>query len=239
MQVIPSIDIFEGRCVRLVKGQFGDRTDYAVDPRTMAELFFQAGARSLHVVDLEGASKGRVTNWDTIERILSLKGHEIQVGGGIRSELEIEKLLALGAARIVIGSVAVQSPQNVTTWVGRFEPKDFCIALDIRNGELMYDGWQKSAATSFSDTMELMLKCGITRFLSTDISKDGMLSGPNLELYSTLVRKYPGVQWFASGGVRSVEDVIALKSAGLAGAIVGKALFEGTIRLEELLEAAC
>ncbi|MBI1807119.1 MAG: 1-(5-phosphoribosyl)-5-[(5-phosphoribosylamino)methylideneamino]imidazole-4-carboxamide isomerase [Ignavibacteria bacterium] len=239
MQIIPAIDIIEGQCVRLVEGEFSTRTNYSNDPAVMAEQFLRAGARHLHVVDLEGAKEGRVVNWKSIERILSVKGLEVQVGGGIRADVDIDRLLRMGAARVVVGSVAVRSPETVKPWAEKFGAETLCIALDLKDGRLAYDGWQNVDARRLSDVVPVMLQSGINRFLSTDIRRDGTLAGPNLELYSMLVRTYPQAQWFASGGVHSVENVRALKSIGVAGVIIGKAFYEGTLRVEELIGASC
>jgi phosphoribosylformimino-5-aminoimidazole carboxamide ribotide isomerase len=239
MQVIPSIDIVNGRCVRLFRGDFENKTVYEMSPAEMAERFIQSGARSLHVVDLDGARDGHIRNWDAMSEILALRNVEIQVGGGIRTEEEIKRLLKLGAGRVVVGSVAVKSGEAMRQWAEKFGPAKFCVALDLVNGQLVYGGWLMKTDRSLSDTVEEMMQCGISNFLSTDIRKDGTLEGPNVGLYASLVREYPQVEWFASGGVRSADDVRALKTAGVSGAIVGKALFEGKVRLEDLLEAAC
>jgi phosphoribosylformimino-5-aminoimidazole carboxamide ribotide isomerase len=239
MHIVPSIDIVEGQCVRLLKGEYEKKTTYSLSPKEMAQQFIHSGASSLHVVDLDGAKDGRVINWDALQEILMLRGVEIQVGGGIRTESEIERLLELGATRVVVGSAAVTTPELVQGWAKRFGSTKFCIALDLDGGRLAYQGWLKKTNRTLADTVVEMTNYGITRFLSTDIRKDGTLEGPNVELYTSLVQTYPQVSWFASGGVRSIEDVRALKAIGLSGVIIGKALFEGALRLEDLLEASC
>lgn len=239
MQIVPSIDIVEGQCVRLLKGEYAKKTTYSVIPAEMAKRFIHSGARSLHIVDLDGAKEGSIKNWVALEKILMLQGAEIQVGGGIRTDWEIARLLELGATRVVIGSAAIESPEQVRGWIEQFGPAKFCIALDLREGQLAYQGWLKKTESELSDTVAEMTNYGITRFLSTDIGKDGTLEGPNLDLYSSLVKGYPQLKWFASGGVRSIEDVRALKAIGVSGVIIGKALFEGALCLEDLLEAAC
>ncbi len=239
MQVIPSIDIINGQSVRLLKGDYGEQTTYSVRPAEVARQYASAGARSIHVVDLDGAKKGRVENWTTLYEILSFDGVEVQVGGGVRTEAEIEKLLKAGASRVVLGSLVVKSPELLDDLAGRFGPDRFCVSLDLKDGQIAYEGWLKSSRTTLEDLVRKGNECGIGCFLSTDISKDGTLRGPNTELYASLVQRFPGVHWLASGGVRSADDIRALKAAGVAGAIVGKALFEGLARLEDLLEAAC
>jgi phosphoribosylformimino-5-aminoimidazole carboxamide ribotide isomerase len=239
MQVIPSIDIINGESVRLLKGDYGEQTTYAVRPKEVARQYIAAGARSLHVVDLDGAKKGHVQNWVTITEILSLEGAEIQVGGGIRTHAEIERLLSAGAKRVVLGSLVIKAPDVLSGLAETFGPEHFCIALDLKDGRLAYQGWLKSSRTELAEIVSKGEECGIRQFLSTDISKDGMLGGPNTQLYASLVQRFPNVSWLASGGVNSSRDIVALKQAGVSGAVVGKALFEGVVRLEELLEAAC
>ena len=239
MQIVPSIDIVDGQCVRLLKGEYEKKTIYSLSPKDMAQQFIHSGASSLHIVDLDGAKNERVTNWEALQKVLMLPGSEIQVGGGIRTESEIERLLELGATRVVLGSTAIVSPELVQGWAKKFGPTKFCIALDLDGSRLAYQGWLKKTKKTLADAVVEMTNSGITRFLSTDIQKDGTLEGPNVELYTSLVQTYPQVNWFGSGGVRSIEDVRALKAIGVSGVIIGKALFEGALRLEDLLEAAC
>jgi len=234
MFIIPAIDIFDGQCVRLVEGNFSRLKSYSADPEVMARQFLKAGMRHLHVVDLEGAKEGKVINWSAIDRILSVKGMEVQVGGGVRTENDVEMLLAAGVAFVTIGSVAVRTPELFEEWAKKFGAEKFCVALDVRDGQLAVGGWQQSDELTLPDAVQRIRKCGITRFLSTDIRRDGTLAGPNLELYSMLVHEYPDAQWLASGGVRSIEDLSALKNTGVAGVIIGKAIYEGTLQLKEL-----
>lgn len=235
MQIIPAIDIFENQCVRLTGGVFASRKDYSLDPYEMARTFVRAGASHLHIVDLEGAKDGRVVNWSSIEKILSLEDVAVQVGGGIRTEEEIERLIGLGAKRIIIGSIAVRSQELFYSWVKRFSPKLFCVALDLKDGKLAFEGWQQFDSSDLPGVILRMIDLGIDRVLSTDIRRDGLLAGPNLDLYRKLIGDFPAVEWIASGGVRSEEDVQALEEAGVAGVIIGKALYEGKIKLNELL----
>lgn len=234
MQVIPAIDIFDGRCVRLSEGSFTQRTTYSPDPFDMASAFAEAGAACLHVVDLEGAKEGRVTNWASVERILSLKSVSVQVGGGIRTEAEAERLVTLGAAYIVVGSAAIRTPAIFDAWIRRFGPRRFCLAVDVRDGQIAVEGWQQPGGRSIHDIVAEAAGKGIRRFLSTDIRRDGMLGGPNLELYRTLVRDFPDLEWIASGGVRSKADISSLEQTGVAGVVVGKALYEGGLALKDL-----
>ena len=239
MQIIPSIDIIDGQCVRLLRGEYSNKTIYPATPAEAARRYLDSGATSLHIVDLDGARGARIANWPALQEILALRGAEVQVGGGIRSDSDITRLLELGAARVVIGSSAVESPESVRRWAERFGPSKFCIALDLHEGQLALRGWQTKSDSNLHETIAEMTNGGITSFLSTDIRKDGTLEGPNAELYASLVQTYPQANWFASGGVRSIGDVRALKAIGVSGVIIGRALFEGALRLEDLLEAAC
>jgi len=234
MRIIPAIDIFEGKCVRLTEGVFSTQKVYSDDPFTMAERFLQTGAKELHVVDLEGAKNGRVMNFPTIERILALKNIAVQVGGGIRTEGEVERLLNAGATRIVIGSMAIRNPEIVATWVPIFGGNKFIAALDFKDTELATEGWQESQVADMKEVVLRMVNLGIGTFLSTDIRRDGTMKGPNVMLYRGLVQNFPGVKWIASGGVRSMDDIRALEDTGVDGVIVGKALYEGHLSLDSL-----
>ncbi len=239
MQVIPSIDIADGKCVRLLKGDYRQMTVYSSSVVETAKQFIDSGATAIHVVDLDGAKEGRVTNRNAIRDITALRGVEVQVGGGIRTDEEIRQLLDIGAKRVVVGSVVVRSDRLVGEWAARFGPDKFCIALDLRNGRLAYQGWQMQSDADVIGVVTDVMRCGINRFLSTDITKDGTLGGPNAEMYRSFVNNVPTANWFASGGVGSVGDIRALSSTGVSGVIVGKALMEGKVRLRDLLEAAC
>ncbi|HTP13665.1 MAG TPA: 1-(5-phosphoribosyl)-5-[(5-phosphoribosylamino)methylideneamino]imidazole-4-carboxamide isomerase [Bacteroidota bacterium] len=239
MQIIPSIDIAGGKCVRLLRGDFRRMTVYPTGAADVARQFIDSGATAIHVVDLDGAKAGRVTNWNVIGEIGALSGAEVQVGGGVRSDVEIEGLLACGADRVVVGSAVLHADGMVNEWARKFGPGRFCVALDLRNGHLAYQGWQMESEEDVAGVVADVMQFGIVRFLSTDIRKDGTLGGPNVDLYRSLVTRFPQARWYASGGVGSVDDIRALKATGVAGVIVGKALMEGKVRLRDLLEAAC
>ena len=223
----------------MTKGEFSLRTDYEPDPCEFARQFAGAGATLLHVVDLEGAKEGRIMNWSAILSLVSLRVASIQTGGGIRTEEDVARLLDAGVDHVVVGSVALQSPELIERWVHRFGPGKFCVAVDVKDGELAYHGWQSTGGPALSDVVPRMSGMGITRFLSTDIQRDGTLGGPNVVMYKDLVKEYPSVEWLASGGVRSKEDVRELSSSGVAGVVIGKALLDGTLHIEELLNPSC
>ncbi len=236
MQIIPAIDIYQDQCVRLTEGKFRSRTDYQLDPYTVAQQFVASGARCLHVVDLEGAKEGKIKNWKSIRRILSIKDIAVQIGGGVRSDGEIERLVGMNADRIVVGSVALQTPKILERWVQRFGSDRFVIALDVLDGHVALAGWQVVDRISVEKAIPRYVGMGVGRILSTDIRRDGTMNGPNLEMYTSLVRKFPRLELLASGGVRTVQDVHSLKKTGVFGVIIGKALYEGQLRLEELLK---
>ncbi|MFI5251729.1 MAG: 1-(5-phosphoribosyl)-5-[(5-phosphoribosylamino)methylideneamino]imidazole-4-carboxamide isomerase [Bacteroidota bacterium] len=234
MQIIPAIDIIDNTCVRLSEGDFSNTKTYNITPKEKAREFQQAGATWIHVVDLEGARNKRIVNWKAIAEICSINNLHLQLGGGIRSYDDIQRLLSLGVKRIVIGSLAVQSPGIIIDWVRRIGCSVFVIALDIKDGKIATNGWIETDAAPLGDVVKTMTSAGIRRFLSTDIRRDGMLEGPNIELYKNLVQQYPKVKWYASGGVRSIEDIESLERTGVEGAIVGKAIYENRIDINAL-----
>ena len=239
MYIIPAIDIYRSQCVRLVEGDFTKRTSYARSPFAAAEQFVNAGARALHIVDLEGAREGRIVNAFSIAKIRVLKDVEIQVGGGIRTDAAVDFLLGMEIDRVVVGSVALRAPELFASWVARFGPDKFCVALDLKDGEIAHNGWQHTDPSDFTATVDRLSRLGVKRILTTDIRRDGRLEGPNITLYKQLVETFPTVEWIASGGVRGKEDITALHTTGAAGVVVGKALHEGRVRLEDLLEMPC
>jgi len=235
MQIIPAIDIFQGTCVRLTGGLFSARTDYDLDPAQVAVRFFSEGAEYLHVVDLEGAKNGNVVNWDAIRAVAAAGPGKLEAGGGIRTEDEIARLLDIGVDRVVVGSVALTDPERLAGWLGAWGAERICVALDVRDGGIAYAGWQETGRETIEDAAARLIAAGVRTFLSTDIARDGRLSGPNLTLYEKLTRRFPQIRWLASGGIRSKEDVQALRRTGVAGAVIGKALYEGHLNLKELI----
>jgi phosphoribosylformimino-5-aminoimidazole carboxamide ribotide isomerase len=239
MQIIPSIDIIDNSCVRLAKGDFANSTNYHVTPLEKAAEFHKAGAEYVHVVDLDGAKNKRIMNWQAIAEVCSIKGLRLQVGGGVRQHADVRRLFTLGVKRIVIGSLAVQSPGIIKEWVREFGPSGFVIALDLKDGHVATGGWLETDPIPVGKVVASMEEIGIQRFLSTDIRRDGMLEGPNLELYRYLVKQYSKVKWYASGGVRSTEDIDSLEQTGVEGVIVGKAIYEHRIDINSLWKTEC
>jgi len=239
MELIPAIDLKAGRCVRLYKGDFAAETVYSNDPAQILDRYVRLGARRVHVVDLDGARDGEQANRGVIEKLASRRDVRLQVGGGLRTLARVDALLAAGAERVVIGSVAVIRPIEVASWFAEIDASRIVLALDIRldaSGTplLTTHGWQQTSTTSLWEAVERYSKHGLKHVLCTDIDRDGALSGPNLELYSQAVRRYPAIQWQASGGVSSGADLRALRDCGVSAVISGKAMLENKISDEEL-----
>lgn len=238
MQLIPAIDIRNGACVRLLKGDFAQETRYAVDPARLASRYRALGARYLHLVDLDGAAQGQPANVEAIRAIAAVDGLRVQLGGGIRSATALALTFAI-AERAVIGSLAVSSPATVQGWLRDYGTDRLVLALDVRIGpdgtpHVTTHGWRESTRQTLWDTLDRYTDTGIEHVLCTDIERDGALAGPNLALYAECVRRYPDIGWQASGGVSGIEDLEALAETGVAAAIAGKALLEGRITDEEM-----
>jgi phosphoribosylformimino-5-aminoimidazole carboxamide ribotide isomerase len=238
MFLIPAIDLRDGRCVRLLQGDFARETRYDVDPVELACHYRSLGAAWLHVVDLDGAKRGTPVNLDVIEEIRARSGLRVQFGGGIRDAQSLARALEI-ADRAVIGSLAVTTPDLVAMWLEQHGPERITLALDVRigaDGEAMIatHGWTQASSATLAATVERFLKADLRHVLCTDIDKDGALTGPNLALYADCVRRWPAVRFQASGGVRDASDLTALAATGVAGAISGRALLEGRIKDEEI-----
>ena len=238
MILFPAIDIRNGRCVRLTEGKFECETVFAEDPAEMAVRWADAGAEYLHVVDLDGALAGQSSNTEVIKRILAKVKIPVQVGGGIRTLANIEKMLALGVTRVILGSVAVRDPELVRAACHKF-PGQVVVGIDAKNGEVAVEGWGIGGGIGAVELAKKMAAVGVERIIFTDISRDGMLSGVNVEATAELA-KTSGVKVIASGGVSSLADLKALQlheADGIEGCIVGKAIYTGALDLKEALAA--
>jgi len=238
MELIPAIDIRDGRCVRLLRGDFDRETRYELDPVELAVRYRDVGARWLHVVDLDGAKRGESQNLPLIERMRTASGLKIQLGGGLRTHDGLLRALTI-AERAVIGSLAVTDPATVGAWLDELGGERLTLALDVRLGEdgtptIATHGWTKASAVTLAEAVERYLARGLRHVLCTDIDRDGALSGPNVALYADCVRRWPQIAFVASGGVRDARDLTALARVGVAGAVSGKALLEGTLTPEEM-----
>lgn len=239
MNVIPAIDIKDGRCVRLFQGDFERETEYASDPLAVAARFASLGCRTLHLVDLDGARTGQRANRDIAARIVSESGFDVQVGGGLRDSAAVRELLDVGARRCVLGSVAVTDPAAVAGWLREFGPERIVLALDVRvsaagDPTLATHGWTEQSRHSLWACIDSYVAIGLRHVLCTDIDRDGALSGPNIDLYREFGERFPTLELQASGGVRDLADLIALREAGAASAITGRALLDGRITAKEI-----
>ncbi|HUY68297.1 MAG TPA: 1-(5-phosphoribosyl)-5-[(5-phosphoribosylamino)methylideneamino]imidazole-4-carboxamide isomerase [Alphaproteobacteria bacterium] len=240
MEIFPAIDLQQGQCVRLTQGNFEAATVYDSDPLRAAKTFFEAGARWLHVVDLDGAQAGDTRQIDLITRLAQRALLRLQVGGGIRDEAAIEHLLGSGVARVVIGSLAVKNPPLVKEWLTRFGPERIVIAFDVcfdekKEPEVVTHGWQSGSQKSLWEVLGAYKGSGLRTILCTDVTRDGMLAGTNHALYFALRARHPQIDVLASGGVNGLADLRALAHIGVAGTVVGKALYEGRVDLGEAI----
>lgn len=239
MELIPAIDLKEGRCVRLFKGDFAAETVYSTDPAAVLERYRSLGARRVHVVDLDGARDGEQPNRQIIMDLARQDKVLLQVGGGLRTLDRVKELLEAGVERAVIGSVAVTQSDEVARWMTIVDPQRVVLAFDVRLNEagapmLTTHGWQKTSDVVLWHAVERYLKAGLAHVLCTDVSRDGAMTGANCELYAEAVRRFPQLQWQASGGVANGGDLIKLRECGVAAVISGKAMLENTITPEEL-----
>jgi phosphoribosylformimino-5-aminoimidazole carboxamide ribotide isomerase len=237
--LIPAIDVRAGRCVRLYQGDFAAETCYAPDPAQLLRRYQALGTRWLHVVDLDGARDGTRANAAVIAALASLGTLPLQVGGGVRSSQAIRELLDSGVARVVIGSAALERPDEVATWLGRFGAERLCLAFDVRaetaaEARVHTHGWTQDSGVSLWAALGRYATGSVRHILCTDIGRDGALTGPNLDLYRSAVARFPDLAWQASGGVRDAADLAALARTGVTAAVSGKALLEERINREEL-----
>jgi len=239
MRLIPAIDLKGGHCVRLLKGDFAAETRYDAEPRALLAKYREFGADWLHVVDLDGARDGSGGNRAIIAGLADQSAVKLQVGGGLRNSAAVAQMLDLGIARVVVGSAALIKADRVRTWLDYFGPERIALAFDVRLDEagvpcVATHGWRQQSQLSLWDAAASFANFELKHVLCTDVSRDGALSGPNVELYTEAVRRFPKIEWQASGGVRDARDLRALAACGAAAAISGKALLEELIPLEEL-----
>jgi phosphoribosylformimino-5-aminoimidazole carboxamide ribotide isomerase len=234
MRIIPAIDIIDGKCVRLTQGDYAQKKVYNENPLEVAKTFEDAGLRYLHLVDLDGARAGKVTNWKVVESITSRTNLYVDFGGGIKTDDEIARLFDSGVKQANVGSIAVKDPGVVHRWIEAHGGERIILSADVKNELIAIGGWKENSAINIIDFIESFLRKGITYVACTDISTDGMLQGPNVTLYEKLLKTFPSVRLIASGGVSGVEDLENLKKINVDGVIVGKAIYEGRISLQQL-----
>lgn len=235
IELIPAIDIIEGKCVRLTQGDYKRMTTYNHDPLEVAKEFQDHGIRRLHVVDLDGAKAHHIVNYKALERIASRTSLIIDFGGGIKSDRDLEIAFDSGAQMITGGSIAVKKPEMFLSWLDKFGSEKIILGADAKDGKVAVSGWLESSDKELIPFIDSFIKSGVRKVIATDISKDGMLEGPSIDLYKKIMEQIPDIYLIASGGVASVSDIEKLELAGIPAVIFGKALYEGRITLKELL----
>lgn len=234
MEIIPAIDIIDGKCVRLTEGDYSQKTIYSEHPLDIAKSFEAAGIKRLHLVDLDGAKAGKVTNWAVLESIAKNTGLVIDFGGGIKQESDLKIVFESGASLATIGSLAVKNPELFSSWLNIYGEDRFLLGADVKGEKIAIGGWLETTEETVFDFIDGYLQKGVQQIFCTDISKDGKLEGPSIELYQNIIQQFPELHFIASGGVSSMQDINALKMIGCSGVIVGKAIYEGRIKIIEL-----
>ena len=234
IEIIPAIDIIDGKCVRLTQGDYDTKKVYNEDPVEVAKMFEAHGIRRLHTVDLDGARSAHIVNYKTIERIADHTSLVIDFGGGIKSDEDIDIAFASGATMVTIGSVAVKNPVLFETWLEKYNDNKIILGADVKNGRISINGWKEEGEDELLPFLHHYVSRGVDNVLCTDISKDGMLEGPAVSLYEEVMKEFPKLNLIASGGVSCIEDIDLLNSAGIPSVVFGKAIYEGRIKMEEL-----
>lgn len=235
IELIPAIDIINGQCVRLTKGDYDQKTIYG-DPLKMAQDFESIGFNRLHVVDLDGAKSHHVVNVQVLRSIASQTNLTIDFGGGIKTESDIEAAFENGAAMVTIGSIAVTNPDLFITWLEKYGAEHIILGADVRNGKVSINGWKEDSTEDLLPFLRKYIEAGVKNVLCTEISKDGTLQGPAIDLYQQIMEAYPHLHLIASGGVSCIDDIKALDKAGIPAVVFGKAIYEGRIDLQELIK---
>ena len=238
IELIPAIDIIGGKCVRLAKGDYDKKTEYSESPVDVAKAFQQMGFRRLHIVDLDGARSKHIVNSKILNDIASATTLQIDFGGGIKSDTDISTAFDYGASMITIGSLAVTDKEKVFSWIDRYGAEKIIIGADVKGTTIAVNGWQEESSEELLPFISKYVQRGISKFLCTDISRDGMLNGPSVDLYKTILNKFPNLHLIASGGVSSNEDIYNLEAEGVPAVVFGKAFYEGKINVKQLLSHA-
>lgn len=236
IELIPAIDIIDGKCVRLEQGLYQQKKTYSDQPLLVARHFTDLGIRRLHLVDLDGAKAGRVVNLDILQSIADNTPLIIDFGGGIKSDEDIQSVFDAGAAMITAGSIAVKDRVKVEKWLAHYGPEKIILGADTRNGKISINAWQEDTSLGIIDFVQGYMELGIARLICTDIERDGMLGGTALDLYKALKERFPTLEIIASGGVSGMEDIRKLDQAGIEGVIFGKAFYEDNITSQEIKE---
>ena len=234
IELIPAIDIIDGQCVRLTKGDYDQKTVYRDSRAEVAKEFEQKGFNRLHIVDLDGAKSKHIVNDEVLRRITTETNLTVDFGGGIKTDEDIEKAFCAGAAMVTVGSIAVTQPELFMGWLEKYGADRMILGADVRNGKISINGWKEDSAEDLLPFLRKYIDAGVKTVLCTEISKDGTLQGPAIELYKEVMTAYPTLHLIASGGVSSIDDIKALDRAGIPAVVFGKAIYEGKINLNEL-----
>ena len=239
IEIIPAIDVIDGKCVRLTQGDFAVKTIYAENPIEVARCFEKSGLRCLHLVDLDGAKQGRIVNHAALREITLNTRLSVEFGGGISSESDLQSAFSAGASQVICGSVAVKDPALFEAWLGKYGPEKIVLAADVRQELVALSGWQASSQQHILEFLKYYLARGVEYVLCTDIECDGVLQGPAFGLYQKMMDAFPATKLIASGGVSSIEDIRRLEEIGVYAVVVGKAIYEGKIGLKDLAGYKC
>ena len=234
IELIPAIDIINGQCVRLTKGDYEQKKIYNNNPAEVAREFERLGFKRLHVVDLDGAKSKHIVNDAVLKSITSSTNLIVDFGGGIKTEADIEKAFSAGAAMVTVGSITVTQPELFMQWLEKYGAERMILGADVRNGKISINGWKEDSGEALLPFMKKYIDAGVRNVLCTEISKDGTLAGPAIDLYKEMMATYPELHLIASGGVSSIDDIKALEAAGIPAVVFGKAIYEGKINLKEL-----
>ena len=234
IELIPAIDIIGGQCVRLTKGDYDQKTVYRNSPAEVAKEFEQIGFKRLHVVDLDGAKSKHIVNEQVLKAITAETNLVVDFGGGIKTDADIEKAFSAGASMVTVGSIAVTDPDRFMGWLEKYGASRIILGADVRNGKISINGWKEDSGEALLPFMKKYIDAGVRNVLCTEISKDGTLAGPAIDLYKEMMATYPALHLIASGGVSSIDDIKALEVAGIPAVVFGKAIYEGKINLKEL-----
>ncbi len=234
IKIIPAIDIINGQCVRLTQGDYEQKKVYNSNPVEVAKSFEDAGIQQLHLVDLDGAKAKHIVNASVLENIVKETNLRVDFGGGIKSDKDLNVAFYAGASQITAGSIAVSNPELVSRWIEVYGADKIILGADVKGGKIAVHGWQKESSEELFPFLENYLKKGIEYCICTDVAKDGLLQGTSVGLYETIIKRFPKVKLIASGGVNSIQEIERLEELGCHGVIIGKAIYEGKIKLKEL-----
>lgn len=235
IELIPAIDIIDGKCVRLTKGDYGVKTVYGESPADMAALFEDCGFKRLHIVDLDGAKSKHVVNLNVLQEITRRTSLTVDFGGGVKTDDDVRKVFDAGASMVTVGSIAVTAKNTFAGWLDKYGADKIILGADVRDGKISINGWKEDTTEDVISFLEYYVGKGVRNVLCTDISKDGTLQGPALGLYSSILKSFPHVNLIASGGVSGIEDIVRLNNEGVPSVVFGKAIYEGRVDVRTMI----